>query len=236
MLMSKKMEFSHNGKNLIFYYDDDYFKITTDNLALANYVKIKSKDKLLVEFGSGIMAIPLLLSTRIDIKMVGIEKDNKASRLSEMTIKNNHLEDRIKVINDDISNLDKYFTINSIDIIVCNPPYFLIDNESIVSNKDYLKMARHEANMNISDVARLSKIYLRDGGRLFLIQRADRLFEIRDALIKNNLAIKEIQFIYHDIDGNSKLVLVEARKSGKEHGLKVLKPIILEKGSSVTDG
>ena len=102
----------------------DYFKITTDNLALANYVKIKSKDKLLVEFGSGIMAIPLLLSTRIDIKMVGIEKDNKASRLSEMTIKNNHLEDRIKVINDDISNLDKYFTINSIDIIVCNPPYF----------------------------------------------------------------------------------------------------------------
>ncbi len=236
MLMSKKMEFSHNGKNLIFYYDDDYFKITTDNLALANYVKIKSKDKLLVEFGSGIMAIPLLLSTRIDIKMVGIEKDNKASRLSEMTIKNNHLEDRIKVINDDISNLDKYFTINSIDIIVCNPPYFLIDNESIVSNKDYLKMARHEANMNISDVARLSKIYLRDGGRLFLIQRADRLFEIRDALIKNNLAIKEIQFIYHDIDGNSKLVLVEVRKSGKEHGLKVLKPIILEKGSSVTDG
>ena len=236
MLMSKKMEFSHNGKNLIFYYDDDYFKITTDNLALANYVKIKSKDKLLVEFGSGIMVIPLLLSTRIDIKMVGIEKDNKASRLSEMTIKNNHLEDRIKVINDDINNLDKYFTINSIDIIVCNPPYFLIDNESIVSNKDYLKMARHEANMNISDVARLSKIYLRDGGRLFLIQRADRLFEIRDALIKNNLAIKEIQFIYHDIDGNSKLVLVEARKSGKEHGLKVLKPIILEKGSSVTDG
>ena len=236
MLMSKKMEFSHNGKNLIFYYDDDYFKITTDNLALANYVKIKSKDKLLVEFGSGIMAIPLLLSTRIDIKMVRKEKDNKASRLSEMTIKNNHLEDRIKVINDDISNLDKYFTINSIDIIVCNPPYFLIDNESIVSNKDYLKMARHEANMNISDVARLSKIYLRDGGRLFLIQRADRLFEIRDALIKNNLAIKEIQFIYHDIDGNSKLVLVEARKSGKEHGLKVLKPIILEKGSSVTDG
>ena len=226
--MSKKMEFLHNGKNLIFYYDDDYFKITTDNLALANFVKIKSKDKLLVEFGSGLMAIPLLLSTRTNIKIVGIEKDDKASKLSEMTIKDNHLEERIKVINDDINNLDKYFPINSIDVIVCNPPYFLLENESSVSNKDYLKMARHEGNMTISDVAYLSKIYLKDGGSLFLIQRADRLFEIRDVLIKNNLAIKEIQFIYHDLEKCGKLVLVEARKSGKEHGLKVLKPIILE--------
>lgn len=234
--MSKKMEFLHNGTNLIFYYDDDYFKITTDNLALANFVKIKSKDKLLVEFGSGLMAIPLLLSTRTNIKIVGIEKDDKASKLSEMTIKDNHLEERIKVINDDINNLDKYFPINSIDVIVCNPPYFLLENESSVSNKDYLKMARHEGNMTISDVAYLSKIYLKDGGTLFLIQRADRLFEIRDVLIKNNLAIKEIQFIYHDLEKCGKLVLVEARKSGKEHGLKVLKPIILEKGKSDVNG
>ena len=234
--MNKKMKFLHNGKNLIFYYDDDYFKITTDNLALSNFVKIKSKDKLLVEFGSGLMAIPLLLSTRIDIKIVGIEKDGKASKLSEMTIKDNHLEDRIKVINDDINNLDKHFTINSIDIIVCNPPYFLLESEFSVSNKGYLKMARHEGNMTIEMIARLSKIYLKDGGSLFLIQRADRLFEIRDVLIKNNLAIKEIQFIYHDLEARGKLVLVEARKSGKEHGLKVLKPIILEKGESVVDG
>ena len=230
MLMNKKMEFSHNGKNLILYYDDNYFKITTDNLALANFIKIKSKDKLLVEFGSGLLSIPLLLSTRTNIEMVGIEKNNKASRLSEMSIKDNHLEDKLKVINDDIKNIDKYFAINSIDIIVCNPPYFLLDNESIISDKEYLKMARHEGDMTISDVARLSKIYLRDGGSLFLVSRVDRLFEIRDTLIENKLAIKEIQFIYHDLDSTSKLVLIEARKSGKEHGLKVLKPIILEEG------
>ena len=228
MLMNKKMEFSHNGKNLILYYDNNYFKITTDNLALANFIKIKSKDKLLVEFGSGLLSIPLLLSTRTDIKMVGIEKDSIACKLSSMSIKDNNLEDKIKVINDDIKNINKYFAINSIDIIVCNPPYFLLDNESIISDKEYLKMARHEGDMTISDVAHLSKIYLRDGGSLFLVSRADRLFEVRDALIENKLAIKEIQFIYHDLDSTSKLVLIEARKSGKEHGLKVLKPIILE--------
>ena len=228
MLMNKKMEFLHNLQNMVLYYDDNYFKITTDNLALANFVKIRKKDKLLVEFGSGLLAIPLLLSTRTDIKMVGIEKNNKASRLSKKSIEDNHLEDKIKVINDDINNLDKYFQINSIDIIVCNPPYFLLENESITSDKEYLKMARHEGDMTISDVARLSKIYLRDGGSLFLVCRVDRLFEIRDTLIENKLAIKEIQFIYHDLDSTSKLVLIEARKSGKEHGLKVLKPIILE--------
>ena len=230
MLMNKKMEFSHNGKNLILYYDDNYFKITTDNLSLANFIKIKSKDKLLVEFGSGLLSIPLLLSTRTDIKMVGIEKDSIACKLSSMSIKDNNLEDKIKVVNDDIKSIDKYFAINSIDIIVCNPPYFLLDNESIISDKEYLKMARHEGDMTISDVARLSKIYLRDGGSLFLVSRVDRFFEVRDTLIENKLAIKEIQFIYHDLDSTSKLVLIEARKSGKEHGLKVLKPIILEEG------
>lgn len=230
MLMNKKMEFSHNGKNLILYYDDNYFKITTDNLSLANFIKIKSKDKLLVEFGSGLLSIPLLLSTRTDIEMVGIEKDSIACKLSSMSIKDNNLEDKIKVVNDDIKNIDKYFAINSIDIIVCNPPYFLLDNESIISDKEYLKMARHEGDMTISDVARLSKIYLRDGGSLFLVSRVDRFFEVRDTLIENKLAIKEIQFIYHDLDSTSKLVLIEARKSGKEHGLKVLKPIILEEG------
>ena len=228
--MNKKMNFIHNGKNLIFYYDDNYFKITTDNLALANFIKIRKKDSLLVEFGSGLLAIPLLLSTKTDIEMVGIEKDSDASRLSNMSIKDNNLEDKLKVINDDIKNLDKYFAINSIDIIVCNPPYFLVDNESTVSNKDYLKMARHEGDMTISDVATLSKIYLRDGGSLFIVHRADRLFEIRDILIKNNLAIKEIQFVHHDLEARGKLVLIEARKSGKEHGLKVLKPVILEEG------
>ena len=91
MLMNKKMDFSHNGKNLILYYDDNYFKITTDNLALANFIKIKSKDKLLVEFGSGLLSIPLLLSTRTDIKMVGIEKDSIACKLSSMSIKDNLL-------------------------------------------------------------------------------------------------------------------------------------------------
>ena len=230
MLMNKKMNFIHNGKNLIFYYDDNYFKITTDNLALANFIKIRKKDSLLVEFGSGLLAIPLLLSTKTDIEMVGIEKDSDASRLSNMSIKDNNLEDKLKVINDDIKKLDKYFAINSIDIIVCNPPYFLVDNESTVSNKDYLKMARHEGDMTISDVATLSKIYLRDGGSLFIVHRADRLFEIRDILIKNNLAIKEIQFVHHDLEARGKLVLIEARKSGKEHGLKVLKPVILEEG------
>ena len=159
-----------------------------------------------------------------------MEKDSNASRLSEMSIKDNDLGYSIKVINDDIKNIDKYFAINSIDIIVCNPPYFLLDNESTTSDKEYLKMARHEGDMTISDVARLSKIYLRDGGSLFLVSRVDRLFEIRDTLIENKLAIKEIQFIYHDLDSTSKLVLIEARKSGKEHGLKVLKPIILEEG------
>lgn len=227
---NKSMEFLYNGITRTIYYDNEHFSVTTDNLALANFIKIKNKDKLLVEFGSGLLTIPLILSTRTNIKMVGIEKDKKACLLSNMSVKSNNLEKNVKVINDDILNIKNYFDINSIDIIVCNPPYFLLNNESILSNKDSLKMARHEVSMTFDKVAFLAKVYLKDGGSLFIIQRASRLFEIRDTLIKNNLVIKEIQFIYHDLNTRSKLVLIEARKSGSEHDLKVLKPVILKEG------
>lgn len=229
--MNKTMKFLHNENNLLFYYDDEHFKFTTDNISLANFVKIRKKDRLLVEFGSGLLAIPLLLSTSSNIKMVGIEKDSRACFLANKSIEKNNLKDRLTVINDDINNINKYFKINSIDIIVCNPPYFCLENEAFVSKKETFKMARHEGDMTINEMAYLSKVYLRDGGSLFLIQRVDRLFEIRDILLKNKLVIQEIQFVHHSSNNNAKLVLLEARKNGKEHGLKVSRPLILtEKG------
>ena len=46
--MNRVTCFIHNNIKRNIYYDDNYFKVTTDNLALANFVKIKRKDKILV--------------------------------------------------------------------------------------------------------------------------------------------------------------------------------------------
>ena len=227
--MTKKVCFLHNNIERVYFYDDEYFKITTDNLALANFINIKKRDKILVEFGSGIGIVPLLLSCKTNIKMYGIEKDEKACFLAEKTIKENKLVDIIKIINDDVNFLDKYFDINSVDVVVCNPPYFNSFNEYFVSDKIYLKNAKHEISLTLDNVANMAKRILKDRGRLYLIHRVERLFEIRNILKKNCFAIKKIQFIHDNSLSNSKLVLIEATKNGSEYGLKVLSPIILRK-------
>ena len=74
-------------------------------------------------------------------------------------------------------------------------------------NDPYVK---YEVEKDFADLISTKQVVIEDGGRLFLVSRVDRLFEVRDALIENKLAIKEIQFIYHDLDSTSKLVLIEA--------------------------
>ena len=229
--MIKSMHFLHNNIDRVYFYEKDHFKITTDNLSLSKFINVKYKDKTLVDFGTGIGIIPLLLSCSTNLKIFGIEKDKAASDIATSSVDKNNLDDKIKIINDDISNVRKYFDINSIDIVVCNPPYFNFANEKFISDSDYLRTAKHDFSLTMNDVAFYAKIILKDGGILFLVQRVENLFSISSILEKNNFVIKKIQFIYDNEFSNSKLVLIEASKNGKKYGLKVLNPMILRKVS-----
>ena len=226
--MNKCLNFTYNNRDLVLYYNNDYFKITTDNLYLAKFVKIRKKDSLLVELGCGLGVIPLFISTVSSIKIIGIEKEKTAAILALKSIKDNKLDKQIKIVNDDIKNMKKYFNINSIDIIVANPPYFLLDKDYLVSSNLKKQVARHEVTMSFSDVISLAKVYLKDGGNLFLIQRVERLFEVKDLLFSNSFAIKRIQFIHHNKTKGAKLCLIEASKGASWHGVKVMEPIFLK--------
>ena len=136
---NKKTVYTYNGKDITFYYDDEYFKVTTDNLSLVKFIRVLVKDKTLVEFGCGLGIIPLLMSD-YNLKIVGIECDKKAYSLALNSIKENNLEEKITLINDYVQNVREYFEINSVDIVVCNPPYFTLENESQVSSKNAKKI------------------------------------------------------------------------------------------------
>lgn len=226
--MHKLYNFEHNGTSRSLYYDDNYFKINADNLSLAKFINIKPSDKLLVEFGSGLFIIPLLLSCDHDINIVGVEKDEKACMLSLNTIKYNGLSDNLSVINDNVQNILKYFKINSVDIVVCNPPYFSKSKQSLVSLKEEKAIARHDSELSLNDVFYYANLILKNNGGLFIIERVDNLFEINDLLRQYGFAIKRMQFIYPNVCKKAKLVMIEARKNGKETNLFIDKPFVLE--------
>lgn len=220
--MTKSEIINHNNKQFIYTKEDEMFSVTSDSISLINFVKIKAKDKLIVDFGCGGGILSLLLSTLTTKKIIGFEVQDEIALLAKKNIVDNHLEDQITVISDKIQNSLNYVAINSVDLIITNPPYF--QHNLLASHSEYKAIAKHELLLTFDDVAFYAHKILKDGGRIVLVQRVERLLELLDTLKKYRLEPKRMQFIFTKEQKPAKIVLIEAVKNGKQ-GLKIEFPI-----------
>ncbi len=212
-------------KNLKIYQNSDYFAFSLDSIILANYANIRLRDKQIVDFCTGNAVIPLILSRRTKSKIYGVEIQSKLAELAKKSVEYNKLNDQIEIVNEDIKEFSKKY-ISKFDLVLCNPPYFKINEKSSLNESYEKKIARHEIAINLQEVCDCAKKVLKDNGNLCIVHRSDRLMEILEVLRNNNLEPKKIKFVYENINKESTLVLIEAQKLGKI-GLKVDKPLIL---------
>ncbi len=215
-----------NYKNMKIVQNEDYFNFSLDSVLLPNFVTIKKNTKKILDLGTGNAPIPLILTTRTNAKIYGIELQKEVYDLAVESVKMNQLNNQIELINDNMKSLDKYFEINSFDVILCNPPYFRLNEQSNVNESIQKTIARHEKEITLSDILSIAKKYLNNNGTFAMVHRTDRLIEIIDEFKKNNIEPKRIQLIYPKEKTESNMVLIEGRKNGNI-GLKVLPPIIV---------
>lgn len=213
-----------NYNNLKIVQDDNYFNFSLDSVLLPNFVKINKNTKNILDLGCGNAPITMILSTMTDAELYGIELQKEIYDLAMESLKINKLDNRIKIINDNIKNLDKYFKLNTFDVIVSNPPYFKIDEKSNVNECIQKTIARHEIEITLSDLVSVAKRYLNNNGTFAIVHRTDRLIEIIEEFRKNNIEPKRMRLIYPKEGKESNMVLIEGRKNGKP-GLKILSPL-----------
>ena len=137
----------------------------------------------------------------------------------------NKLENRFKVINEDIKNLIKKFPANSFDAIVTNPPYKK-NNTGLKNENESKQISRHEVMCNIEDIARISSYLLKSNCSIYMVHRPDRLVDIIEAFRKYKLEPKNIRFIYPKIKKEPNLILIKATKCGKSF-LKIERPLVV---------
>jgi len=212
-------------KELKIYQNDDFFSFSLDSIVLANYCTLRLRDKKIVDFCSGNGIVSLILSQRSSCLIDAVEIQKVVYDLAIKSIKYNNLDDRIKVFNDDIKNFSCKH-LNSYDLVICNPPYFKVEDESQKNLSHEKMIARHEVMINLSEICNCAKKVLKDNGRLTMIHRSDRLIDILMEFRKNNIEPKRIKFIYDKLNKNSTMVLIEGQKAGKV-GLIVDQPLIL---------
>ena len=209
------------GKNLKIYQDDEYFKFSLESVLLPNFVEIRLRDKKILDLCSGNCPIPLILSKKTTLPIIGIELQKEIYDLGIKSIKINNKEKQITLLNEDVCNLKNIFQGDTFDLITVNPPYFKNLNTSLKNKNNIKTIARHENNLTLSRLLKISSNLLKENGNFYMVHRTERLIEILDELKKYNLTPKVIQFIYPNINKESKLFMIKATKGGKP-GLKVI--------------
>lgn len=213
-------------KNRKIFQDDQCFSFSLDSIMLANFVKIRLRDKKILDLGTGNAVIPLILSLRTNRSIVGVEIQEKLALLAKKSVSYNKLDNQIEIVNINMKNYVSSDTIESYDIITCNPPYFKVNEKNYFNDSKEKLIARHEVEITLSDIFCISKSLLKNNGSLALVHRPERLLEILDLFRNNGIEPKRMQFVYEKLNKESNLVLVEGTKGGRP-GLKIEKPLVL---------
>ena len=110
--------------NLKIIQNNDGFKFGIDSILLSDFSKKIKNNSIVLDIGSGSGVISILLSGKTKAKkIIGIEVQKEVADMARRSVILNNLEDKIKIINDNIKNIEKYFQNNFFDVIVTNPPY-----------------------------------------------------------------------------------------------------------------
>ena len=211
-------------KNLSIYQNPDWFSFSLDSVLLPNFVTLNKNIKVVMDLCCGNAPIPLILSTKTDAKIIGIELQKDVYLLAKESVSYNKLDDKIEILNMNIKDLKDKYTSDSVDVITCNPPYFKYLESSNINEDIHKVIARHEKEITLEEIIDISHYLLKNNGCLAMVHRTDRLIEIINLFNKYGLEVKKLRFIYPKENCESNMILIEGRKNGST-GLKVLSPL-----------
>ena len=211
-------------KNLSIYQDSDWFSFSLDSVLLPNFVTLNKNIKVVMDLCCGNAPIPLILTTKTEAKIIGVELQKDVYDLAKKSVEYNKLNNRIELLNINIKELKNRYTSDSIDVITCNPPYFKYIESSNINDDIHKVIARHEKEITLEEIIDISHYLLKNNGCLAMVHRTDRLIEIINLFNKYGLEVKKLRFIYPKEESKSNLILVEGRKNGSV-GLTVLPPL-----------
>ena len=202
-----------NGLKII--QNKNEFCFGMDSVILSDFAKDIKPGSKVIDFGTGTGILPILLSGKIiDTEFVGIEIQENMANMAKRSVELNNLEDRIKIINEDIKNLNNLFPKNSFDVVITNPPYKKI-NTGVKNETEGKLISKNEIKCNLEDIIIAAKNMLKDRGTLYMVHRPERTVDICELLRKYKIEPKIIRFSYPKIEKQANLVLIKAVKYAK---------------------
>lgn len=231
MLLENEVLEDLQYNNLYIIQKKDGFRFGMDPILLSDFSQIRNHDSI-VDLGTGTGIISILLSQKVKhCSIKAFEIQEHMANMAQRSVLYNQLENKILIIEDNYCNYIKYISKNSIDVVVCNPPYGR--QKSTIQCEDSSKnIAKHEIKTSLQNTIQTASELLRFGGRFYICFPSTRLIELVEALKMYKLEPKKMRFVHTKINKSPYLVLMESVKNGKPF-LQILPPLQIYKEDNI---
>ena len=219
----ERLDDLQNGYQLI--QRPDMFCLGTDSVLLTDFAAPRAGE-VCVDLGCGNGAIALLLAARrADAHIDGVELQMQAADMAARSVQLNRLEARVRIFQGDMRDSAALLGHGGYSLAVCNPPYGA-RGATILSAGEAERIARHEGELTVQDVAAAAARLLKFGGRFCTVFPSARALEMLDAMRAAAIAPKRIRLVHARVTQPPKLALIEGVRGGKS-GLHWLPPLLL---------
>lgn len=215
-----------SNSKIVINQDKELYSFNLDTILLYNFAKPVKKGKV-VDLCAGNGAIGLSLASKTNAAIYLIEIQKQLADLSKKSISDNNLDGQVFSINDDLKNIQEYIAHDTVDTLVCNPPYFKVNDQTAIKDNSVLAIARHELKTTLKEIISTIKIVLKENSHAFLVYRPERLSELLSLMVQEKLQPKRLRFVRSSSQKDANLVLIDAIKTVKAASLKVEPDLVI---------
>ena len=204
----------------------NYYRFTSDSVLLTRFVRAKRGERVAdLCAGSGIVGLHFYALAPEAVSSVTLfEMQPELSEMSARSVALNGLENFTAVCSR-VQDIGREYN-EAFSLVLCNPPY----ERGGFENADYKKaVCRKEITVTLADIVDAARRALKFGGRLALVNRADRLAEVLYAMKSRGIEPKRLQFVCGREGAKPYLLLAEGTKGAKE-GMEILPALVNARG------
>ena len=211
-------------KNMKIIQNKKGFCFGIDSVLLSDFAKEIRDGSYCIDLGTGTGILGILLCAKTNLKeIIGVEIQKDVADMAKRSVKLNNLEDRFKILNMNIKEINKVIEKNKFDCVITNPPYKKLNTGRVNDNEKKL-ISRHEITASLSDFIQTASMLLKDKGTLYMVHRPERIVDIVEKMRAEKIEPKEIRFVFPKVNEQPNLILIKGIKNARPF-LKVSKPL-----------
>jgi len=201
----------------------DGYRAGLDAALLAAACGAKAGERV-IEAGCGAGAALLAAAARFpQASFLGVERDEAALALAQANIEANGMAARVEARAADVALPFSHLKLKPFDVALANPPFF--DDAGALRGPAPSRKAAWIANEGLAAWTGFLLKAVREGGRIVVIHRADRLGDLI-AQLGEKAGSFRVRPIHPFADAPAKRVLICATKTGKAP-MVLLPPLVL---------